>query len=48
LEEVHQYFVAEQESMRRQLSRSSIKYRELNADDSIGSNVEDAYEFWLS
>ena len=48
LEEIHQYFVAEQESMRRRLSGTSIVYREIDADGDINSNVEEAYEFWLS
>ena len=48
LEEIHQYFVAEQESMRQRLSGTSIVYREIDADGAISSNLEEAYDFWLS
>ena len=48
LEEIHQYFVAEQERMRQRLSCTTIAYREIDADAGIDSNVEEAYEFWLS
>ena len=48
LEEIHQYFVAEQESMRQQLSATRMMYREIDADGDTSSNLEEAYEFWLS
>jgi hypothetical protein len=48
LEEIHQYFVAEQERMHQQLSGTSLMYREMDADGDFNSNVEEAYEFWLS
>jgi len=48
LEEIHQYFVAEQERMRQQLSGTSLMYREMDVDGDFNSYVEEAYEFWLS
>ncbi len=48
LEEIHQYFVVEQERMRQRLSDTNITYREIDADNDFDSNVEEAYEFWLS
>jgi hypothetical protein len=47
LEAIHQYFVAEQERMRQQLSGTSLLYREIDADGDLSSQVEEAYEFWL-
>ncbi len=48
LEEIHQYFVAEQERMRQLLSGTSMKYLEMDADVDLSSRVEEAYEFWQS
>ena len=48
LEEIHQHFVAEQESMRQRLSDTSLEYREIDADGDIRSNLEEARRFWLS
>lgn len=48
LEEIHQYFVGEQEDMRQHLLDTRITYREIDADNDSRSNVEAAYEFWLA
>jgi hypothetical protein len=48
LEEIHQYFVAEQERMRQQLPSTSLIYREMDVNVDFNSYVEEAYEFWLS
>jgi hypothetical protein len=34
--------------MRQRLSGTSIVYREIDADGAISSNLEEAYDFWLS
>jgi len=34
--------------MRQQLSGTSLMYREMDVDGAFNSNVEEAYEFWLS
>jgi len=48
LEEIHQYFVDEQERMRDLLSRTCLSVRVIDADADIDSNLEIAYDFWLS
>ena len=48
LEEIHRYFVEEQKSMRRLLSATSLEYREIDAGADSSSNLDEAYEFWLS
>lgn len=48
LEDIHRYFVAEQERMRRLLANTAMTYREIDADDAIDRNVKEAYEFWLA
>jgi hypothetical protein len=34
--------------MRSLLPNTALSYREIDADDAIGLNVEKAYEFWLA
>lgn len=47
LEDIHRYFVSEQESMRALLFSTSLTYKEMDADGDLDHNVAEAYEFWL-
>jgi len=48
LEEIHHYFVAEQERMRRLLANTAMRYREMDADEALETNVGEACKFWLA
>jgi hypothetical protein len=45
LEEIHRYFVAEQERMRQRLASTNLMYREMDVDRDFNSNLEEAYKF---
>jgi hypothetical protein len=47
LEEIHRYFVAEQESMRSLLGNTGMDLREIDADADGERNLDEAYGFWV-
>lgn len=48
LQEVHEYFVAEQEKMAQLLSRTRLRHLEIDADRAVEETASDAYRFWQS
>lgn len=46
-EEVHEYFVREQEAMRQHLAHTAMPHLLLNAEADPEANLEAAYRFWL-
>ncbi len=47
LEEIHRYFVSEQEAMQAHLGRTRIEHRSLAIDGGLTTYVDEAYDFWL-
>jgi len=47
LEEIHRYFVAEQQSMRSLLGSTALEVREMDADGDSERNLDEGYGFWL-